>query len=106
MPTVKESFDQMGARFKADRAAGTSAVIQYNVSGDGGGTWNAVIKDGSCTVKEGAATNPNLTLDVAAQDWLDMLSGKQKGQMPFMSGKLKIKGDMGLAMKLGSMFQT
>ena len=105
MATVKETFDQMGSRFKADRAAGTNAVIQYNVSGDGGGTWNAVIKDGTCTVKEGAVTSPNLTLDIAAPDWLDMLSGKQNGQMLFMSGKLKIKGDMGLAMKLGSMFQ-
>lgn len=105
MPTVKETFEQMGTRFKADRATGTNAVIQYNVSGDGGGTWNAVIKDGACTVQPGAAANPSLTLDVAAQDWLDMLSGKQNGQMLFMSGKLKIKGDMGLAMKLGSMFQ-
>jgi putative sterol carrier protein len=105
MPTVKETFEQMGSRFKADRAAGTNAVIQYNVSGDGGGTWNAAIKDGTCTVKEGAASSPNLSLDIAAQDWLDMLSGKQNGQMLFMSGKLKIKGDMGLAMKLGSMFQ-
>jgi putative sterol carrier protein len=33
-----------------------------------------------------------------------MLAGKQSGQMLFMSGKLKVKGDMGLAMKLGSMF--
>ena len=105
MPTVKESFEQMSSRFKADRAAGTSAVIQYDVSGEGGGTWNAVIKDGTCTVTAGVATNPSLTLQIGAQEWLDMLSGKQNGQMLFMSGKLKIKGDMGLAMKLGSMFQ-
>ena len=45
-----------------------------------------------------------LPYSIAGQDWLDMLSGKQSGQMLFMSGKLKIKGDMGLAMKLGSMF--
>lgn len=104
MPTVKESFDAMPSRFRADRATSTSAVIQYDVSGEGGGTWNAVIKDGTCTVTPGAASSPNLTLQVAAQDWLDMLSGKQSGQMLFMSGKLKVKGDMGLAMKLGSMF--
>ena len=104
MPTVKESFDAMSSRFRADKATGTSAVIQYDVSGDGGGTWNAAIKDGTCTVTPGAATSPNLTLSISAQDWLDMLSGKQSGQMLFMSGKLKIKGDMGLAMKLGSMF--
>ena len=104
MATVKETFDAMAGRFKADRAAGTSAVIQYDISGDGGGTWNAVIKDGACTVSEGPGTNPSLTLSMSAQDWLDMTSGKQSGQMLFMSGKLKLKGDMGLAMKLGSMF--
>ena len=106
MPTVKETFEAMAARFRADKAAGTNATIQYEVSGEGGGTWHAVIKDGTCTVNAGAGTNPNLTLQVAAQDWLDMVSGKQSGQMLFMSGKLKIKGDMGLAMKLGSLFST
>jgi putative sterol carrier protein len=105
MPTVKETFDAMGGRFRADKAAGTNAVVQYEVSGEGGGSWHAVIKDGTCTVSEGPAPNPNLTLQIAAADWLDMLAGKQSGQMLFMSGKLKVKGDMGLAMKLGSMFQ-
>jgi putative sterol carrier protein len=104
MPTVKESFEAMPGRFRPDKATGTSATIQYDVSGEGGGTWAAVIKDGACTVTPGSASSPNLTLQIAAPDWLDMLSGKQSGQMLFMSGKLKIKGDMGLAMKLGSMF--
>ena len=104
MPTVKETFDNMASRFRAEKAAGVNATIQYDITGDQGGTWNAVIKDGACTVSPGPATNPNLTLQIAAQDWLDMLSGKQSGQMLFMSGKLKVKGDMGLAMKLGSMF--
>jgi putative sterol carrier protein len=105
MPTVQETFDAMASRFKADKAAGTNATIQYDISGDGGGSWNAVIKDGACVVSPGAAANPNLTLSISGQDWLDMLSGKQSGQMLFMSGKLKVKGDMGLAMKLGSLFQ-
>ena len=104
MPTVKETFDAMAGRFRADKATGTSAVIQYDISGEGGGTWHAIIKDGTCTVNQGTGTNPNLTLQMASQDWLDMLSGKQSGQMLFMSGKLKVKGDMGLAMKLGSLF--
>ena len=106
MPTVKESFDAMPSRFRSDKATGTSAVIQYDVSGDGGGTWNAVIKDGACKVSEGAASNPNLTLTMSSQDWLDMTGGKLSGQMAFMSGKLKLKGDMGLAMKVGSLFQV
>jgi len=104
MATVKEVFDAMPGRFRPEKAAGTSAVIQYDISGDGGGTWHAVIKDGACAVNQGAASSPNLSLQISAQDWLDMTSGKQNPQMLFMSGKLKLKGDMGLAMKLGSMF--
>jgi putative sterol carrier protein len=104
MPTVKEVFDQMPTRFRSEKAAGTSAVIQYDITGPGGGTWHTVIKDGACTVKEGPAPTPTLTLSASAQDWLDMTSGKQTGQMLFMSGKLKLKGDMALAMKLGSLF--
>jgi len=46
MPTVSETFEAMASRFKADRAAGTNAVIQYDISGEGGGTWHAVVKDG------------------------------------------------------------
>ncbi len=106
MPTVKETFDAMSTKFRADKAAGTNATIQYDVSGVGGGTWHAVIKDGACAVQEGAAANPHLTLQIGAQDWLDMIAGKQSGQMLFMSGKLKVKGDMGLAMKLGSLFSV
>jgi putative sterol carrier protein len=107
MPTVKETFEAMESRFRPDKATGTNATIQYDISGEGGGTWNAVIKDNTCKVTAGAAaSSPNLTLQMSGQDWLDMLSGKQSGQMLFMSGKLKLKGDMGLAMKLPSLFAT
>jgi len=104
MPTVSEIFQNMPSRFRPDKAGGTNATVQYDISGEGGGTWHAVIKDGTCAVNQGAAANPNLTLQVGAQDWIDVTTGKQNPQMLFMSGKLKIKGDMGLAMKLGSMF--
>jgi putative sterol carrier protein len=106
MPTVKETFDAMQGRFDAGKAAGTNATVQYDISGEGGGTWHAVISNGTCTVSEGPATNPTLTLQMSAQDWLDMTAGKQSGQMLFMSGKLKLKGDMGLAMKLPSLFKS
>lgn len=106
MPTVKETFDMMASRFKPEKAAGVSAVIQYEITGEGGGTWNATIKEGKCAVTSGAAASPSLTLTMSGQDWLDMLAGKLSGQMAFMSGKLKLKGDMGLAMKIGGMFGT
>ena len=106
MPTVKDTFDAMAGRFQPSKAAGVNATIQYDITGDQGGTWNAVIKDGACQVNSGAATSPNLTITMSSQDWLDMTGGKLSGQMAFMSGKLKLKGDMGLAMKVGSLFQV
>ena len=107
MPTVKETFDLMPTKFKAANAAGVNKTIQYDISGDGGGTWHAVIKDGTCTVNSGAAAAaPDLTVTMASSDWLDMTAGKLNGQMAFMSGKLKLQGDMGLAMKLASLFQA
>ena len=47
MPTVKETFDLMSTRFKAANAAGVNKTIQYDITGDGGGTLHAVIKDGT-----------------------------------------------------------
>jgi putative sterol carrier protein len=104
MATVKESFDAMPSRFKPDRAQGVKATIQYDITGQGGGTYHVDIADGKCAMQEGPAATPNLTLTMTAPDWIDMVSGKLNGQMAFMSGKLKIKGDMGLAMKLAGMF--
>ncbi len=104
MPTVKETFDAMGGRFKADRAQGVTAVVQYDITGEGGGTYNVQIAGGACTVNEGAASSPQLTLTMTAQDWVDMVTGKLNPQMAFMSGKLKHKGDMSLLMRLGGMF--
>ncbi|HET6367155.1 MAG TPA: SCP2 sterol-binding domain-containing protein [Pseudomonadales bacterium] len=106
MPTVKETFDAMASRFQPSKATGVNSTIQYDITGDQGGTWHAVIKDGTCAVNEGAAASPNLTLSMSSQDWLDMIGGKLSGQMAFMSGKLKLKGDMGLAMKVGSLFSV
>ena len=106
MPSVQEIFELLPSKFRADKAAGVNSTIQYDITGDGGGTWHAVIKDGTCNVGTGAGTNPNLTLTMSAKDWIDMATGKLSGQMAFMSGKLKLKGDMGLAMKIGSMFQV
>lgn len=102
---VKQIFEAMPQNLNADAAKGMNAVIQFNLTGDGGGNYYVTIKDGACTVSEGSAPSPNMTMTMAAQDYVDMISGKLNGQMAFMSGKLKIAGDMGLAMKMQSLFK-
>ncbi len=102
--TVKEYFEMMPSQFKADAAGGMTATYQFDITGDGGGKWFAKIENGELTSGEGQAENPNITITVSDSDWLAIVSGKLDGQMAFMTGKLKIKGDMSLAMKLKSLF--
>ncbi len=102
---VKAIFNAMPANLNPDAAKGMNSVIQFNLSGDGGGAYHVIIKDGAASVQEGTHASPNMTMTMAAQDYVDMISGKLNGQMAFMSGKLKIAGDMGLAMKMQSLFK-
>ena len=102
---VKAIFAGMPAGLNPDAAKGMNAVIQFNLTGDGGGNYHVVINDGACSVVEGTHASPNMTMTIAAQDYVDMISGKLNGQMAFMSGKLKIAGDMGLAMKMQTLFK-
>jgi putative sterol carrier protein len=103
--TCKQAFAMMPSRLNKDAAKGLNAVYQFDLSGDGGGKWQVAIKDGTCEVTEGANPSPNITLSMSAQDYLDMVAGKLNGQMAFMSGKLRISGDMGLALRFATLFQ-
>ena len=58
----------------------------------------------SIEVQTGTHASPNITLTMKESDYLDMVNGKLNGQMAFMSGKLKIAGDMGLALRLQTLF--
>jgi putative sterol carrier protein len=104
--TVKDIFKEMPSRFNADAAKGMDAVIQFNLTGDDGGQYHAIIKDGKLEVKEGTHPAPKMTMTMAGKDYVDLTLGKLNGQMAFMQGKLKIAGDMGLAMKMQSLFKS
>ena len=101
---VKDIFDQMPGRLNQSAAAGMDATIQYDLTGDGGGTYNCAIKEGACTVAEGGSDSPTMTVTMEASDFVDLISGKLDGMSAFMGGKLRIAGDMGIAMKLQSLF--
>jgi putative sterol carrier protein len=103
--TPQEIFNEMPKNLNADAAKGMNSVIQFNLSGDNGGQWYTTIKDGKAEVAQGTAPAPNMTLSMSASDYVDMIMGKLNGQMAFMSGKLKISGDMGLAMKMQNLFK-
>lgn len=99
--TVKGFFDGLEAKLaeKSAMLAGMDCVYQFKV---GDSAYNVTMKDGKASVAEGDAGCPNCTVTVAENDFLDMVTGKLNGQMAFLTGKLKVAGDMGLALKLGS----
>ena len=105
--TPNDIFDEIDAAIKAnpDRAAGMTAVYQFDLSGDEGGLFHIVMRDGVGEAGAGAKDDPNITISMSASDFVDMRTGKLDPTMAFMSGKIKIKGDMGLAMKLQSVLR-
>lgn len=101
---VADLFPTMVQRFIPSKAEGVNAVIQFNLSGDNGGLYWLSIADGTCQSGEGQAENPKMTLKASADDWYAVSTGKMNAMQAFMSGKLKIEGDMSIAMKLQTMF--
>jgi putative sterol carrier protein len=103
--TVKVFFSELPSKVDASKAGGMNATFQFDITGDGGGKWYAKIAGGKVDIVEGAAENPTIILSAKDADWLDLVNGKINGQTAFLTGKLKIQGDMTLAMKLESLFQ-
>lgn len=101
---IRDIFPAMCQRFIPSKAEGLNATIQFNLSGDNGGLYWLKIGNGVCEAGEGQAESPKMTLKAAADDWYAVSSGKLNAMQAFMSGKLKIEGDMGLAMKMQTMF--
>jgi putative sterol carrier protein len=104
MATPKEVFEtlipeQMAAN--PARAKEVNSVYQFNISGDNGGEWYVdLVKDpAECGAGQHAA--PKCTINTDSATFMGIFDGSIKGPAAFMSGKLKIKGDMSLAMKLG-----
>lgn len=107
MPTSEEIaqiFTDMVDRFVPDKAKGVDALIQFDLSGDAGGLYWIKINDGECTSGEGEVENPRMTLKASAETWHSVSKGEVNVMKAFMGGKLKVKGDMNLGMKLQSMF--
>ena len=105
-PAVLTIFNVMGKRIEAkpELIEKVSAIYQFDVTGDDGGTWWVDLKNGPGGVHQGAADRPNCTITMATDDFIGMMTGQIDGQQAFMQGKLKVSGDMILATKL-SMLQ-
>jgi putative sterol carrier protein len=104
MPSVDEVITNMQSQIASnpDRLKGMKpCVVQFDLAGDGGKPFFVEIKEGGAgNVAEGTHEKPDLTVSASAQDFSDLASGKLNPTSAFMGGKIKVKGNMGLAMQL------
>jgi putative sterol carrier protein len=99
--TPKDVFEKiLPNKFKPEKAVGIDVAVQINIAGSNGGDWVVTLKDQKLEVEEGTYSSPTLELKMAEQDFMDLMNGKMSAEKAFMTGKLKFKGDIGLALKL------
>ncbi|MFI7547694.1 SCP2 sterol-binding domain-containing protein [Actinoplanes sp. NPDC049599] len=104
---LDEVFDRMPALFRADRAGATQAVIHWNITGGPAGgtdTYETVIENGACTVTNQPAREPKLAMTMDPVTFLKVVTGDGNPMMMFMTGKIKAKGDLGLAAQVAKLF--
>jgi putative sterol carrier protein len=104
--TIQQIMEHMPDAFVAEKAVGINAVIQCRFSGGEASDWAITIKDNKCSVEPGTKEKPQLTLTMDSQDFKDLVSGKLNAMTAFMQGKIKLSGDISLAMKFTNLFQT
>ena len=99
-------FQAIPSRLIPEKAGSTKATIVFELSGADAGKWWVKIHDGQAESGKGDAPEAaNLTLTADSGDWVKIMTGQLDGTAAFMQGKLKIKGDMGLAIKMQTLFK-
>ncbi len=103
---LKNIFSGMEDAFRPEKAQGVTATLQYDIDTDGGTKqWTVKIADGTCTTSEGPADDPRLTLKIGLTDFVRLIFQQADGTQLFMSGKLKLQGDMMFAMQMQGFFE-
>ena len=99
--SAKDFFDGLEARADPAKTAGVNNSYLFDIEGEG--QWHVEVKDGKLTVNEGGG-DADATITTSSETFEKIRSGEQNATTAYMTGKLKIKGDMGAAMKLQKLF--
>jgi len=99
--TAREFFESLEGRLDPSKTAGMTNSFVFEI--DGAGTWKVDVDDGSVSVVEGAG-DADATISATEETFQKIASGDLNATTAYMTGKLKVRGDMGAAMKLSRLF--
>lgn len=102
--TPQEVFDAMRGSFQSAKAKGVHAKYQWDLSGPNGGQWWIDVEDGKYKMGKGKIDNPTVTFVTSDKDWVAISGGQLSGTWAYITGRFKVRGDQGVARKLGEMF--
>ena len=102
MDSPREFFETLASRVDPAKAAGLTATYRFEI--DGSGNWTVDVDNGKVTVSENGAGDADCTISASSETFMKIARGEQNPTAAYMSGKLKVKGDMGQAMKLQKLF--
>jgi putative sterol carrier protein len=99
--TAKEFFDSLEGRADTSRTAGMTNSYLFDI--EGAGKWTVSVDNGKVSVTEGGE-DADAVITASEETFEKIVSGEQNPTSAYMTGKLKVKGDMGAAMKLQKLF--
>lgn len=102
--TAQQALQALSESADAEKLKGMDATILFDVSGEDGGQWTVTIDNGQVDVEEGTTESPTITVEATAQNLKALIKGELNPMAAFMQGKLKVKGDMSMAMQLQKLF--
>jgi putative sterol carrier protein len=101
---VTESFTAMVESFSPSAAGNMKKTLQWNITGEETGKYAVKVENGICELITGGVEKPDITFTIADKDWLQVTEGTLDPMKAFTSGKLKMAGNMMLAMKIPQLF--
>jgi putative sterol carrier protein len=102
--TPQDVFDSMRGSFQAGKAKGVHARYQWDLSGPNGGQWWIDVDDGNYKMGRGKIDNPSVTFITSDKDWVALSNHRLSGTWAYLTGRLKVRGDQGVARKLNEIF--
>jgi putative sterol carrier protein len=99
--TSREFFESLEQRLDPAKLAGQAVSYRFDI--DGAGSWRVDVADGRASVTE-TAEGGDCVIRMKEETFAKLLRGEQNPATGFLTGKIKVDGDMGLALKLRDLF--